>query len=291
MESLNDEEFQQAVLEQNEILRSVDTRLAAGVDLLRQQNQKLEQIRYSVAADMQREYFSKVLARQLSFLETLDEVSSQRLSMARYGDGELGLAADPTRNIVFQRGSFVLARSLRDVISIPQDGLLVCLPGVTVGVSWMTWNARYWGIISELIPQDRRWGIASVSRSDGFEAEGAPLVDAWRSCWSGRDVLVVTGKGSRFELVPELFSSARSVGFVLGAPKDAFQAINELEKQVLKRRPDLVLLALGPAGTVLSSRLHEAGVQALDIGHLSNSYNEHFKHGPRPERLPIDQRD
>lgn len=279
--------IQELLTEQNSILSEISASLKEGVDVLGKQNRKLEQVRFSVAADMQKEYYSKVLSRQMTFIETLDAVSDRGLSMARFGDGELGLAADPTRNIAFQRGSFGLARQLCDILSERREGLLVCLPGVTVDVFWMTWIARYWGILSSVISDRSLWGIASVSRSEAFRSEGEALVEAWRACWSGREITVVTGSGSRFEAPPELFSSAKSLDYVRGPSKDAFSYMRELKGEVLSRSPDLVLVALGPAGTILAADLHESGLQALDVGHLSNSYNEHFKGGLRPERLPI----
>lgn len=275
--------------EQNAMLAELIPLIRAGREELDRQGRKLEQIRYSLAVDMQREYYAKVVSRQLSFVETLREVADRELSFARFGDGEFGLAADPMKNISFQTGSFELSRRLQDILSVPRDGLLIGLPGVTVDVFWMTWISRYWGVLSSLIPEKNTWGMAAVTRSEAFRRNGSRLVDAWRACWAGRRVLVVTGQGSRFEPVPELFSSASSIDYVHGPAKGAFDCLERIKAEVLTRDPELALIALGPAGTVLAADLHKMGVRSIDVGHLSNSYVEVFSGGSRPEQLPLDK--
>ena len=258
--------------------------------LLEDQSKKIEQIRYSAAIPMQGDYFEKVGAQQLSSWETIQTIAERRMSFARFGDGELGLAADPNRNIRFQRGSMDLARALRGVLNSKNESLLVGMPGVVVDVFWMTSLARYWGVLSSVIPARSLWGDSTCTRASAFKRDGSALVDAWRACWDSRHVTVVTGRGSRFEPIGELFSNVKDISYVEAEPKHAFGDLDRVQETINAQGNDLILIALGPAGTVLASNLADAGMQALDIGHLPNSYVEAFEGGPRPESLPFERK-
>lgn len=246
----------------------------------------MEQVRHSVAGDMQTEYFNRIASNQLSYMETVQMVSRNRLSLARLGDGELMMAADPYRGIRFQKGSHELSRELRDVVSRHRPGLLVGLPGYVVDDYWITTFAKYWGALQGFIPQDRCWGIYSVSRASAFRDGGRAMVQAWKSCWDGRNVTIVTGKDSRFDLKEDLFDTA-NVEFIYGPSSNAYAQVDDLEKEILGKERDIVLISLGPTATVLVARLWDHGVQALDIGHLSASFDQAFSGAPAPEQLPV----
>ena len=79
------------------------------------------------------------------------------------------------------------------------------------------------------------------------------------------------GRGSRFELIDELFDNL-TADFVYAPPRNAYEALDSIEEEVLAQGNELVLLALGPAATVLAARIADRGVQAIDIGHISASY-------------------
>ena len=100
-------------------------------------------------------------------------------------------------------------------------------------------------------------------------------------------MLVVTGRGSRFDLIPELFDSAGKVDVLHTAPEHAFAERAAILRGVIERAgPEtLVLLSLGPTATLLAHRIAATGVQALDIGHISASYNYVHANGALPEAL------
>lgn len=58
-----------------------------------------------------------------------------------------------------------------------------------------------------------------------------------------------------------------------------------MEKCLQEKEVDMFLIALGPTGTVLASRLFHKNLRALDIGHLNNSYDTVFLNSVRPESL------
>lgn len=108
----------------------------------------------------------------------------------------------------------------------------------------------------------------------------------WRACWDGRAVTIVTGKDSRFELIDPLFSGIEP-RFIYAPSRNAYSEVDQIMDQLLSESRDLVLLSLGPTATVLAARLADHGIQALDIGHISASYNQTFKSAPSPEKLPV----
>lgn len=67
------------------------------------------------------------------------------------------------------------------------------------------------------------------------------------------------------------------------APKNAYEQLEAVRESALQDDSDLTLISLGPAGSVLAYWLAKAGKQAIDIGHISDSYQNVFKGGSWPE--------
>ena len=65
--------------------------------------------------------------RIMSAEATIDYIIKHHCSIARYGDGELNIALHDY-GVVFQKYSESLSLRLREVMTKPTDGLLVCLP-------------------------------------------------------------------------------------------------------------------------------------------------------------------
>lgn len=268
-------------------LKAITEVLAEIRDETRLQRHQLEQIRFSVAYDFFKEYDALISQRQLSFLETLERIAVDGLSLARFGDGELGMAIHPVRDIKFQANSFELSRKLRAIIAEPRADLLVGMPQQAYEKFWVSIFARFWPPLTTFLPQDVMWANSQVSRPIAFEREGQALVHAWRRCWEGKRVSIVTGKGSRFEALPEFFDNTSEMWFEHSLPKNAYSDLPRLHSVIPAARPDVVLISLGPAGTVLASELSQRGIQSLDVGHLTTSYLNALGQGPVPEHLPI----
>jgi hypothetical protein len=131
------------------------------------------------------------------------------------------------------------------------------------------------------------YGSTFISRPDAFElspAELAELRDLWRRVWDHRDILIVTGSGSRFLLEPDMFDNVRSSEFLYGPSENAFREYGDILSRIRGHSRDkLGLMALGPTATVLASDLAKEGYQAIDLGHLPSCYNL-VKSGNRPDK-------
>lgn len=228
---------------------------------------------------------------QMTMPETLDAVFHQRLSLARYGDGELMLMANGDHALPFQNNSAALQRELTLATNpdwIAPGRVLVTLPPPFRGHNhWMGAWIMMWSTLRPLIDPARRYGHTQITRPMFFQAEGAAGIEQWRRLWQGRPVLVVTGRGSRFDLIPALFDCAGKVDFLHTAPQHAFAECETILKGVVERagKETLVLLSLGPTATVLAHQIAAERIQALDIGHISASCNFVYANGAMPEAI------
>ncbi|WP_169304026.1 GT-D fold domain-containing glycosyltransferase [Arthrobacter sp. CAU 1506] len=285
-------------------LKSQEDLMARQLELLEVQNDMLSKIRWHVSESRQisdeirnglaaprLDEMSDFLAeRQLGLVETIETVRDRKLSLARYGDGEFKLMFRLEHDTQFQRNSTQVFQALNDVVLHAMDNpdkLLVGLPHPHRDKYWTNFYSQFSGQIIKRFEALPVVGNSQATRPILFHACGPAAVDAWRSVWEGLDVTVVTGRGSRFEMVPELFDNIRSSTFEYSEPRHAFDDLPRLLKVLEGSTSDLVLISLGQAGTVLASELAMRGQWALDIGHLSNSYNQIYKGAVRPEQLPF----
>ncbi|MDN3904218.1 GT-D fold domain-containing glycosyltransferase [Arthrobacter sp. YD2] len=227
--------------------------------------------------------------KQLSFMDTLHAISAESLSFARFGDGELRNMFRPEYSIYFQRNSAELSSDLKAAFAGEgASNLLIGLPQIFA--DHLHWNVvlhELWSDMKAYVGELPRFGNLHVTRPVAFQAHGDDLVDAWRHIWDDREVLIVTGKGSRFELEPDLFDNLRAWRFEHSLPRDAYSDLNRVEQAAVDAPEKMVLISLGPAGSVLAHRLAKAGKQALDLGHLSSSYANVMKGGAFPERTAV----
>lgn len=234
-----------------------------------------------------------IQSRQMSMLETVGELASGK-SIARWGDGEIKLMLQPEFELMFQKSSPALAAELRGLM-IGYDSfskeLMLGLPTIFTTRLWMGIWAENWHKLAPLLQASTsRWANTHISRPVFFQRNGQDAVKAWRRVWEGKRVCIIAGRGSRFELLPELFDNVSSFVRIDSEPTNAYDTLDTLKKQLDSvTEIDLFLVALGPTGTVLAAHLasEEGGSrQAIDIGHLASSYLNVFQGGKDPEQLP-----
>ncbi|BCJ33423.1 hypothetical protein Athai_09260 [Actinocatenispora thailandica] len=258
---------------------------------LQEQRQYLEIFRLAMTGPILDDVESVVEPRQLGFLETLAEIRKNRLSFARFGDGELRMMLRPDYTLRFQRNSPELRQALRALLTEPryrdEPNLLLGLP--------FPYGVRHWsGVWADIWPQLRplvadldRFGTTHVSRPVFFSYTRDAGVAAWRSVWADRRICVITGENSRFTLLPALFDNVADATFLHSTPRDAFDDVPRLVAEAMDHDAELFLIALGPAGSVLAAELALRGRWALDVGHISDSYQVEYEDGDWPERKAI----
>ncbi|MGO2123862.1 GT-D fold domain-containing glycosyltransferase [Glutamicibacter arilaitensis] len=230
---------------------------------------------------------AEVYAHQvLPFKESLEMLAESDASLARFGDGEFRLMLRSEFNLNFQINSKELQYQLRDVFETQSSDLLIGFPFLFRDAHWSNVYAELWPSLKPLISPQQRFINAHITRPRAFETLGQQAVDLWRNVWDQKDAVIVTGEGSRFDLIPELFDNLGRVDFVHSTPMNAFADLERVVAETQKKNPDLVIISLGPAGTILAKLLSEQGIRALDIGHLSSSYLNVMQGHARPERTP-----
>lgn len=226
---------------------------------------------------------------------TLVAIRDQGLSMARFGDGELRwLTGDSSAP--FQKPSADLSKALNNTLVEDRDRCLVCLPSAFSGLSDRVLRSQiYWRYAigqagskwSAAVPNSREYGNADCTRFYMTFAAKRPAVvtervELWSSIFSGRDLLVVEGSGTRMGLGNNLFQRANSVARITVPNKNAFDRVQDIQDCIIQHasHDSLILLAIGPTATVLASELSVLSFQALDVGHLDLEY-EWMKIGAR----------
>ncbi|HEX2246007.1 MAG TPA: GT-D fold domain-containing glycosyltransferase [Arthrobacter sp.] len=249
-----------------------------------------ENIRGAVMAPIRHDIAEVMQAKQLDHLETLAVIRDERKSFARFGDGEFRLMYRREHQLKFQKNSPELMAELKRVLVSPHPDTLLGMPQVFLGLHWSIVFAETWHFVGPLVATQERFGNSHVTRPAMFTEYGQEAVEAWRSVWAGRDAAVITGEGSRFDLIDPLFGSLRSSTEFFSKPTDAFDDLPRLVEQVVASGLDLALLSLGPAATIAADMLAARGVQALDIGHLSASYLNVLEGAALPEEMPTARR-
>ena len=232
----------------------------------------------------------------LSIPDTLDMVARERLSVSRFGDGEIKLVAG--KGISFQTFDAVLQTKLAEVLSSDDDGFLVCLPDVfddrrylidSASQHWKNHLAQFRRIWYARLRQNKTYGNAFLSRCYYMlrdKTNSGDYFRAMRRIWDGQDILLVEGEKSRLGVGNDLFGNAKSVQRILGPVRNAWTRYDALLDAAKRYGKDkLILLALGPTASVMAYALFKAGYRAVDLGHADIEY-EWFLSGATT-RVPV----
>lgn len=266
---------------------ALDKTLKAILRELQTQRRSLETIRISATAGVVASVRSFVNESQLDLTKTLETLADSEQSFARFGDGEFRLLLRPDFDLRFQQNGPELREAMGKVLSNSQDNLLVGFPQLYRDAHWTGIWAELWSELQPYLDPDTCYGNSHVTRPLAFSSLGPRATQLWRKIWDGKHVAIVTGEGSRFDLLPELFSNVAKTTTFASSATNAFSDLERVKSEVLASDVDLVLIALGPAGTILAAELAAAGRRSLDIGHLSDSYANVVSGAPRPESKPL----
>lgn len=229
--------------------------------------------------------FNHMIKCTLKVDETLDMIIEKKMSVARYGDGEIKMTTS-LAGCMFENSSYYVTSKLRTILQENHNNLLVCIPG-DMRDSWWSdfWQKEFSNFSNFLIK--KVYGHSFVSRA-AFRQLGQVGVEKWKKVWDNRKVVFVTGSGSRFNYKHELFDNLNDYNIVSSTATHATRDIPRLVSELsMKDKDTLFLLALGPAATILAYELSLLGFQAIDIGHITNCYDSVFNGAIAPEKLPV----
>lgn len=210
---------------------------------------------------------------------TLEHCIMRRVSIARYGDGELRLASGFGSSKTQRERPIKLFNELRDGLLKPQDAF-VCIPNFTP----MCPKAENWKRYYEEARYGNLYGQPCYGSSFITRPDNAPWINVWDywrravDLWRGRHVLLVRGDHPGAGLTNEQMAHAKSMHIIEGPGYEAYKAIDNLEATILilweqikaqhGKNAGPVLMCLGATATCLALRLARKGVWAVDIGNI-----------------------
>lgn len=236
--------------------------------------------------------------RILSYAACVDYIIAHRASVARMGDGELGVIYGKT--LGFQSKDLELGKRLSKVMAIDSDSLLICLPDTFEHlerynpVEQNFWNAHHYFNRRRWyrhIKKGKIYGNTFLSRFYSMEFDkdlSTKRISLLKRLWDDRDIIFVEGRDTKMGVGNDLFDNARTIRRILCPSKDAFSAYDKIIDGIgsVDHKPnDLYILALGPTATVLAADLHAMGLQALDMGHMDIEF-EWYRQGVK-KKVPV----
>ena len=231
--------------------------------------------------------------------ETIQKIIDEKVSIARYGDGEFKLTQG--KDISFQDGNEEIKERLKTILKVNDSKFLICLPDIFESLNAYTDEPRnYWRLHvatfrskwNKLINFSTIYGNAFVSRcyyqyKDKSKCE--LYFKSLQKIWENREIIIVEGKKSRLGIGNDLFDNTSKVNRILVPEVNAFDSYTQILSNVLKQdKEKLILLAIGPTATVLAYDLYLAGYQVLDIGHIDVEYEWFLRKAER--KIPLENK-
>lgn len=233
-------------------------------------------------------FYKKNQFNILSDEDTVKKIVSERLSVSRYGDGEIGMLRGGS--IGFQDSSAELANRLSRILVSREKKLLLCIPRTYNSTKGLTGHAtRYQRCFIlgrgqkfiEMIDKSYIYGSAGFTRfyadyKNKNKSNIIKKVNAIKSIWEGKNVYFIEGEYTRCGVGNDLFNNAKSISRIICPATNAFaiydRIIDAAKKTVPLNGDSLIICALGPTATVLAYDLCVLGYQAIDLGHIDIEY-------------------
>lgn len=186
-------------------------------------------------------------------------------SIARFGDGEFGVMRGRgyTR---YPEVNLSMTRALTKTFDKPNDDCLIGIPTMDpTGDKYANWKRHKASYLKRLNP-DVTYYSAFISRPDCGTAwmEKQEYADALRSIWAGKHIALVSESYSK--VLTDLRNTGETHDHIECPMYRAYDFINDYETEIMRLKPDIVLLCLGVAATILANRLAGHGIHAIDLG-------------------------
>ena len=219
----------------------------------------------------------------LSSVETVRLIKEKKLSVSRFGDGELKIMRGGS--IGFQCYDANLSYRLWEVIQEHRDSLLICVPRFLTNMDnisnevktfWKYSLLRNQSAWDYYLEENRIYGDTQFTRfymDLKDKSSSAQIIGEIKSLWKNRDVIIVEGKESRLGVGNDLFIDSNSVRRIICPAENAYCYYDRILCETKKLGRDyLFIIALGPTATVLAYDLSREGFQAIDMGHIDIEY-------------------
>ncbi|MEK4039042.1 GT-D fold domain-containing glycosyltransferase [Paenibacillus sp. FSL L8-0493] len=248
---------------------------------------------YTVAVPIARIYsfkfhFIKNKFKSIKFYsneDTFDMLKSKKVSLCRFGDGEISWIYRDSKGYFNQENSKELSDRLRDILLSDNKNIIVGIPNFFGSLdqysqkrreSRNTHLAKYYKRWMELLSSDKYYADALITRVYyGLNDKKSDyMFKNWKSIWEDENIIIIEGSQTRFGVGNDLLSNARSIRRIIAPAENAFQRYDEILSNAKEyiSKDNLFIISLGPTATVLANDIGNCGSQAIDIGHLDIEY-------------------
>jgi glycosyltransferase family protein len=226
---------------------------------------------------------NKNVPHVLSIEETIDLIGKKKLSVIRFGDGEISLIDNI--DLAFQKYNKHLASRLKFILQTNKNGLLICIPGMWGEMRNFNKETflflihhlfKHGHVWNSLLSHNQIYGDTFITRPYLLfkdTSHSGIVFKKIMSLWGGEDVILIEGEKSRLGVGNDLFSNVKSLQRILCPAENAFLRYDKIKQETLKiNRDKLILISLGPTAKILAYDLFLAGYHVLDIGHIDMEY-------------------
>ncbi len=226
---------------------------------------------------------------------TINLLLERKMSMARFGDGELELILG--KAALFQEPSDELKLRLLEVLSSKNKNIMIGIPSELYYTKeltlkkknvWEKWKPRYLPLLNKYLRKRQKYCPTYVSHFVAKLADKKAIEDYFekiRTIWENKNVHLIYGRGIFHSFEYDIFDNVKSITHQTAPNINAFDSYDKILAEALKvDRDKLVIIILGPTATILAYDLGLKGYQALDMGHIAKAYDRH-KRGFRDKKF------
>ncbi|MCF7898673.1 MAG: SP_1767 family glycosyltransferase [Candidatus Pacebacteria bacterium] len=237
------------------------------------------------------------IPKVLSIEETIDKIISEKLSVIRFGDGEISLIDG--LDLAFQKRSDELSNKLEEIIKSDNEKLLTCIPGIWGKLDHIVDYAydfnmhhiyRYYHVWENLLSYKKNYGDTNVTRHYlGYKdkSKAGEIFKKIFSLWENQDIVLIEGEKSRLGVGNDMFDNVKSLKRILCPPENAYSKYKVIEKEALKiDKNTLILLSLGPTAKIIAYDLFLLGYRVIDIGHIDMEYEMFLRKETKQVKVP-----
>ena len=232
--------------------------------------------------------------------ELMKKVIEDKISLSRFGDGELEIMQQRERPW-FQVADAELSARLKEVFRCKDERIIIALSDNFGNLDRYT-EVSADGIrkylsngirekLMEAIDMTQVYYDAYVTRPYLMNKDkryAQRIFEMFKCLWRDRDILLVEGSKSYIGIRKDLFESAKKIRRIIAPCKNAFSVYDKILDSVKQYADEntLVLCSLGPTATVLAYDLAMAGIQTIDIGQLDNEYEWYLRGADEAIEVP-----
>lgn len=227
---------------------------------------------------------------KIEILSTEDSLNKllEGKSIANFSDIELDFIIG--NDVKFQAHNEELAKKLKEVLRSTQDFCLIGIPDEINKFENLTEESeKFWinnmyenrSVWLEHIHEDMQYCTSNISRiyvRRKDRSNCGKYFSMLKNVWVDKNIIICEEEQGKIGIANDLLDNAKSVKRVLCSSEEAFNKYDELLSTIKNQSKDnIILIDLGPIGTILAYDLAKEGYQALDLKHFDTEYSLYKK--------------